>query len=280
MKKVAIIVDSSSGIKRKDLEKYDDMYWMPLLLTFPDGSEVDDDDDIISFDEFYDILAQQVIKTSQIPMGKMINKWDELLKTYEKIVFVGLSKGLSGQHENIYMLSQQDEYKDRVFVIDTDGVSEVLKHMIDHIYQWLKEGVAPEEIQTKVDELKKQFSAFIIPKSLETLKRGGRITPAAAALASLLKITPILRYDGKIDKFEKTRTFKKAIELTLHQIKKERKNWKEIILIHSKTDEETLNDVKKIITDYGCEIKKTVILANVIAAHTGPNTVVLVCWEK
>ncbi|WP_342256424.1 DegV family protein [Spiroplasma endosymbiont of Poecilobothrus nobilitatus] len=278
MRKVALIIDSSSGIKKDDLKKYEDTYLLPLLLNFSDGSEVEDDEDVISFNEFYDILEHQVIKTSQIPMGKMLSTWNELLKKYDGIVFMGLSKGLSGQHENISMLAQGDEYKNKVFVIDTDGVSQLLVYMIDLVYQWIKERIKLTKIQSKLDLIKTKVSAFIIPKSLETLKRGGRIT--AAALASLLKITPILRYDGRIDKFDKTRTFKKAVETALGQIKKERQNWKNIILLHSKTDNETLKEVFNIIEDAGAKITSTYILPNVIASHTGVNTVVLVCWDE
>ncbi|WP_338956196.1 DegV family protein [Spiroplasma endosymbiont of Polydrusus cervinus] len=280
MRKDALIIDSSSGIKKGELKKYEDTYLLPLLLNFPDGSEVEDDEDIISFNEFYDILEHQVIKTSQIPMGKMLSAWNELLKKYDGIVFMGLSKGLSGQHENISMLAQGDEYKDKVFIIDTDGVSQLLVYMIDLVYQWIGEGIKLTEIQPKLDLIKTKVSAFIISKSLETLKRGGRITATAAALASLLKITPILRYDGRIDKFNKTRTFKKAVETTFQQIKKERQNWKNIILLHSKTDDETLQEVYNIIDDAGAKINSTYILPNVIAAHTGANTVVLVCWDQ
>lgn len=280
MRNVALIIDSSSGINKDELKKYEDTYLLPLLLNFPDGSEVEDDEDIISFNEFYDILEHQVIKTSQIPMGKILSTWNELLKKYDNIVFVGLSKGLSGQHENISMLAQGEEYKGKVFIIDTDGVSQLLVYMIDIIYSWIKEGIELTEFQPRINVIKTKFSAFIIPKSLETLKRGGRITAAAASLASLLKITPILRYDGRINKFDKTRTFKKAVSAAFGQIKKERQNWKNIILLHSKTDKETLDEVYQIITDACAIITSTYILANVIAAHTGPNTVILVCWDK
>lgn len=134
MRNVALIIDSSSGINKDELKKYEDTYLLPLLLNFPDGSEVEDDEDIISFNEFYDILEHQVIKTSQIPMGKILSTWNELLKKYDNIVFVGLSKGLSGQHENISMLAQGEEYKGKVFIIDTDGVSQLLVYIIDIIY--------------------------------------------------------------------------------------------------------------------------------------------------
>ncbi len=74
-------------------------------------------------------------------MGKMLSTWNELLKKYDGIVFIELSKGLSGQHENISTLAQGDEYKDKVFVIDTDGVSQLLVYMIDLVYQWIGEGI-------------------------------------------------------------------------------------------------------------------------------------------
>lgn len=280
MNKIALLIDSSSGINKNDLKKYKNTYLLPLLLNFSDGSEIEDNNDIISFNEFYNILKHQVIKTSQIPTGKILNTFNELLKKYEKIIFIGISKGLSGQHENILMLVKNNKYKNKIFVIDTDGVSQLLVHMIDLIYQWIQEKIELIEIQPKIDLIKKKFSAFIIPKNLENLKRGGRITPAAAALASILKITPILRFNGRIDKFDKTRTFKKAIKIALEQIKKERQNWKKIILLHSKTDNKILKEVFEIIKEMGSEIISKFILPNVVAAHTGINTIVLVCWDK
>jgi fatty acid-binding protein DegV len=124
--------------------------------------------------------------------------------------------------------------------------------------------------------LSTKFTTFIIPKNLETLKRGGRISATAAALAKMLKIFPILRYDGFIDKENTARTYKKAIIHAISMIKKECKNIKFIDVAYSRFNEEDLNLIKKLVSDEGLTIRLYSELTNVICSHTGRETVALV----
>lgn len=281
MKKIAFIIDSSSGITTKELKQYNDTFFMPMLLNFDSKIEIDDDENHIKFEEFYKKLKYHIVKTSQISIGKMLNTWNKLLKSYDSIIFIGISKGLSSQHQCFSILANQKKYKNKVYVIDTDGVSQLNIQYFIYIFNLINnKNIALHKIQTKINKLKKKFSAFIIPKNLKYLKRGGRITSTHAILSSIFKITPILRYNGKIEKFYTTQTSEKAIKIALNQIKKERKNWKNIILVYSKISEKYLNNVKKIIQNFGSNIINTYILSNVVAAHTGPNTIVLICWDN
>jgi DegV family protein with EDD domain len=176
------------------------------------------------------------------------------------------------------MLSESEEqYQGKVFVVDTNGVSVVLQREVQKIAALIADGKTGSEIQIAFKEISKEFFGYIVPKSLETLKRGGRITPAAASLAKLLKIVPVLSYDGMIDKGFTARTFKKAINETLDQIKKHYKNNVKIIdVAHSRCEPENMELIEKLIEKAGLTIGIKAELPNVISAHTGRNTFALV----
>lgn len=279
MQKIAILFDSSAGIKKDEMKE--NWYKVPLLLNVEDGQAYEDDEASISEELFYEILENKVIKTSQTPPGVLLTKWDELLKTYDLIVCAFISKGISGQYENAVMLSKDEKYQNRVIVIDTDFVAQLLASCVYKIEEYVINGKDIEKLQEYIDEMKKKYTAFIIPKSLSTLKRGGRISLAAAALATILKTTPILSFQGTIDKFDKTRTFKKAVDYALTTLRnKYPKNNKEIWLICSKIDADTLEEIRKIIKKYKYNEIKEYKMPNVIVAHTGANTIAVIAWEE
>ncbi|AUM62950.1 DegV family protein [Spiroplasma monobiae] len=274
--KIAIITDSSSGIPNISAVK--DLFLVPLMISKEDGSQVADDESFKS-DEFYELNDSQILKTSQSVPGMMMSKWDELLKEYDQIVCILLSKGLSGQYNTCKMLSKEDEYNGKVFVADSNGVSTVLRIQVELALKLANEGKTGEEIEKAIEESNDKFSLLIIPKSLDQLVRGGRISKAAAGLAKFLKITPILSYDGKIDKHGKERTFKKAIEESINHLKEFGKNTF-IDVSYSRIDAEHLEVVKNLIKDAGFEIRLFDELPNTVICHTGRQTVALATWKK
>ncbi|WP_307444413.1 DegV family protein [Mycoplasma yeatsii] len=275
--KVAILTDSSFDGR---VSKYENLYVIPLMITTEDGQTFYDNESLTK-DYFYELLENQTLKTSQTAPGDMFKIWDSLLEKYDQIVFLPISSQLSGQYNTFKMLSQnEDKYKDKVFVCDTKSVSVVLQEMIRKVSEWIKEGKTGSEIEELVKQASNDFVAFIIPKNLETLKKGGRIKPAAAAIAKMLKITPILRYDGSIDKETTARTFKKAISTALELLKDEIQDLKHIDISYSKMDNECLCSIEEIIKEYDLEIRIKSELTNVIAAHTGKETIALVAWKK
>lgn len=275
--KIAILTDSSYGGNIKD---YKDLYQVPLVINEENGNEIYDDG-MLSQDEFYKLLDNQILKTSLTPPGIMLKIWDELLKNYDQIIFAGISKGLSGQYNTFRLMSETDEkYKERVFIVDTNGVSIVLEHEIELIAGWISKNKTGSEILELINNYHAEFKCFILPKSLETLKRGGRISPTAAALAKVLKIVPILNYNGAIDKEGTARTFKKAITESLNKIKKYCRKIECVDLAYSRCDKELIDLVKTIIKKEGLHINIERFLPNVISAHTGPNTVAIVGWKK
>ncbi|ASZ09357.1 DegV family EDD domain-containing protein [Mesoplasma chauliocola] len=275
--KIAILTDSSFD---GNLKSFKDLYQVPLLIVEENGTTHFSDD---SLDEnlFYDLLEKQVLKTAQTTPGEMIKIWDQLLKEYDQIIFLPLSKGLSGQFNTYRMLSEtEEEYKGKVFVCDTNGVSIINQEFVKRVAFWIAQNKKGFEIMELVSKTNEDFISYIIPKSLDILKRGGRISPAAASLAKMLKIVPILRYDGQIDKEATARTFKKAINEALDLIKKNAKGVKTIDISYSRMNSETLAEAIKIIEEKGFTINLSSQITSVIAAHTGKETIAIAAWKK
>ncbi|AOG60762.1 fatty acid-binding protein DegV [Spiroplasma helicoides] len=276
--KIAIVIDSSAGIK--DTKNYKDLFLVPLMITKEDDEQIKDDENF-SNDEFYKLNDDQLLRTSQSIPGDMMGKWDELLKEYDQVLCLLLSKGLSGQFNTFKMFSNENEYKNKVFVVDTNGVSIVLKKQILKAIQLRDQGKNAQEIMEIIESENTSFNCFIIPKSLKQLVRGGRITKAAAAMAKLLKITPILKYNGEIDKESKTRTFKKAIENAIDLLESRTKSKAKIMdLSYSRVDDEVLKMVKELIESKGFKLGIIEEIPNTITCHTGRETFALAIWDN
>ncbi|ACU78979.1 EDD domain protein, DegV family, putative [synthetic Mycoplasma mycoides JCVI-syn1.0] len=275
--KIAVLTDSSFDGRVSD---YKDLYVIPLMIVTQDNQTYYDDENL-SKDKFYNLLNSQVLKTSQTTPGDMLQMWDDLLTKYDQVIFLPISKGLSGQYNTFKMLQQTEEkYENKVFVCDTSAVSVIMQEVVNKVFDWIKQNKTANEICDLVSYLANDFVTYIIPKNLDTLKQGGRISPAAAALAKILKITPILKYDGSIDKQSTARTFKKALKEALSLLKEEIKDLKTIDISYSRTDEKTLELIETIIKEEQLEIRLKSELTNVIASHTGTDTVALVGWKK
>ncbi|WP_434343836.1 DegV family protein [Mycoplasma sp. 06067-C1-B144P-99-0482-3] len=275
--KIAVLTDSSFDGKVSD---YQDLYVIPLIIVTQDNQTYYDDENL-SKDKFYNLLNTQVLKTSQTTPGDMLKMWDELLTKYDQVIFLPISKGLSGQYNTFKMLQQTEEkYENKVFVCDTNAVSVVMQEVVNKVFMWIKENKTAQEISKLIEKIADDFVTYIIPKNLDTLKQGGRISPAAAALAKILKITPILKYDGSIDKQSTARTFKKALKEALSLLKEQVQGLKTIDISYSRTDEKTLEMIKNIIKEEQLKIRLESELTNVIASHTGIDTIALVAWKK
>ncbi|QVJ95243.1 DegV family protein [Mycoplasma mycoides] len=275
--KIAVLTDSSFDGRVSD---YKDLYVIPLMIVTQDNQTYYDDENL-SKDKFYNLLNSQVLKTSQTTPGDMLQMWDDLLTKYDQVIFLPISKGLSGQYNTFKILQQTEEkYENKVFVCDTSAVSVIMQEVVNKVFGWIKQNKTANEICDLVSYLANDFVTYIIPKNLDTLKQGGRISPAAAALAKILKITPILKYDGSIDKQSTARTFKKALKEALSLLKEEIKDLKTIDISYSRTDEKTLELIETIIKEEQLEIRLKSELTNVIASHTGTDTVALVGWKK
>ena len=220
--KVAILTDSNSGITQDEANKLG-VFVLPMPFTI-DGQEYKEDINL-SQEEFYDKLMNNAeVFTSQPAVGEVTQLFDNILKDYDQIVHIPMSSGLSGSCQTALMLAEEDEYKGKVYVVDSQRISVTQKYDVLDALELSKQGKNAKEIHDILMENKLNATIYITVNTLEYLKKGGRITAAAAALGGLLKIKPILTIQGeKLDSYQKTRTMAKAnkimIDATMKDIK-------------------------------------------------------------
>lgn len=216
--KVAIVTDSNSGITQAQAKEYGvSVIPMPFYIN----GETYFEDITLTQEQFYQYLQDDAdISTSQPSPATITDLWDELLKTHDEIVHIPMSSGLSGSCQTALMLAQ--DYEDKVYVVDNQRISVTMKSSVLDAKAMADKGYSAKEIHKILMDTKFDSSIYIMMDTLKYLKKGGRITPAAAALATLLKIKPILQIQGeKLDAFSKCRTVKKGRHIMLETIVKD-----------------------------------------------------------
>ena len=207
MGKVAIVTDSNSGITQAEGKKMG-IYVLPM--PFYINEELFYEDITLTQEEFYEKLAGDAdIKTSQPAPGDVMDMWDKALEEYDEVVHIPMSAGLSSSCETAIMLSQ--DYDGKVQVVNNQRISVTMRQSVLDAKMLAEQGKGAEEIKEILEKEKFESSIYIMVDTLEYLKKGGRITPAAAALGTLLKLKPVLQIQGeKLDAFAKARTVKQA----------------------------------------------------------------------
>ena len=216
MSKVVIVTDSNSGITQQQAKEFGiEVIPMPFYL---DGQihyeEVD-----FTQERFYEMMAKGGdIKTSMPLVGDVTDLWNRLLKDYDEIVHIPMSSGLSGSCETAMMLAQ--DYEGRVQVVNNQRISVTLRQSVLDAKMLADRGMGAVEIREVLEKNKFESSIYIMVDTLEYLKKGGRITPAAAALGTLLKLKPVLQIQGeKLDALAKARTVKQAKSIMIDSMK-------------------------------------------------------------
>ena len=218
MSKVAIMTDSNSGITQAEGKE---LGITVLPMPFYIDNEMYYEDIDLTQGEFYERLKSDCeIKTSMPLVGDVTDKWDEILKDYDEIVYIPMSSGLSSSCETAIMLSQ--DYDGRVCVVNNQRISVTMRQSVLDAMYLRDQGKTAEEIKNILEEKKFESSIYIMLDTLYYLKKGGRITPAAAALGTLLKLKPVLQIQGdKLDAFAKARTAKQGKSIMIDTIKKD-----------------------------------------------------------
>lgn len=216
MSKVVIVTDSNSGITQAEAKE---LGVVVLPMPFYINEEMFYEDIDLTQEQFYERLAEEGdIKTSMPLVGDVTDKWDELLKEYDEIVHIPMSSGLSSSCETAYMLSQ--DYDGKVQVVNNQRISVTMRQSVMDAKAMADAGKSAEKIKEILEEEKFNSSIYIMVDTLEYLKKGGRITPAAAALGTLLKLKPVLQIQGeKLDAFAKARTVKQAKSIMIEAMK-------------------------------------------------------------
>ncbi len=216
--KIAIVTDSNSGITQSQGKEMGiSVIPMPFAV---DGKTYYEDIDLDQ-EEFYRILASGAdISTSQPSPQYVTALWDKLLSDHDAIVHIPMSSGLSGSCQTAMMLAQ--DYADRVFVVNNQRISVTQKQSVLDAAAMARKGYTAARIQERLEETRFDSSIYITVDTLKYLKKGGRVTPAAAALGTLLRIKPVLSLQGeKLDAYAKARTMKQAKAMMLAAIQKD-----------------------------------------------------------
>lgn len=220
MKSIGVMTDSHSGILPEAAEK---LGVMVLPMPFYFEEECFYEEVSITRDEFFARMnSGQKVSTSQPSPEAVMEFWREGLKEYEELIYIPMSSGLSGSYNTAKMLSMEDEFQDKVFVVDSGRIATPLHRMVLDALELVKEGCHAEEILKILESSRGQMAIFIAVETLEYLKKGGRITPATAALGSMLNVKPILKLDvGVLETYRKCRGMKKARREMLEAMKNE-----------------------------------------------------------
>lgn len=286
MNKIAIMTDSNSGITQKEAEV---LRIRVLPMPFLIDGETFFEEISLTQEQFYERLAQDVdISTSQPSPEDVTKAWEELLEENESIVYIPMSSGLSGSCQIAIMLA--DDYEGKVQVVDNQRISVTQRQSVLDAIELAKEGKTAVQIKEILEANKFESSIYIMLDTLKYLKKGGRITPAAAALGSALRLKPVLQIQGeKLDAFSIARTKKQGVSKMLAAIEEDIKtrfggldNMENIHMevAHTVNEEAALELVEMIKERFGVETVDMYPLSLSISCHIGAGSLAVACSKR
>ncbi|MCF0129210.1 MAG: DegV family protein [Pseudobutyrivibrio sp.] len=283
--RVVIVTDSNSGITQNEAKE---LGVAVVPMPFYINNELFYEDIDLTQEQFYEKLTEGGdIKTSMPITGNLMDLWDGLLKEYEEIVYIPMSSGLSSSCETASMLSE--EYDGKVVVVDNQRISATMKLSVLEAKKLADSGKSAREIHDALMSNKLDSRIYITVDTLEYLKKGGRLTPAVAAIGSLLKIKPVLSiYGEKLDKYAMVRTIKQAKQTMVDAIMKDMKevlktdNFDDVIIsvVYSDNRESGEKFAKELEEEFGMKVKWIDPLSLSVACHIGPGALACTVTKK
>lgn len=290
MKKIAIMTDSNSGITQKEAAGLG-ISVLPMPFMINDATYFGDIN--LTQDRFYEFLENDaVVSTSQPSPDSLIHMFHKLLAEYDEVVHIPMSSGLSGSCQTACMLAQEPEFDGKVFVVNNQRISVTQTQSVLDAVELAKKGYDGAQIKKILEEDKFNSSIYIMLDTLFYLKKGGRITPAAAALGTLLKLKPVLQIQGeKLDAFAKARTKSAGKSMMLQAIKNDIENRfggfdesaKERVMLHiayTKDAEEAELWKQEVMEAFPGFRLKMAPLSLSVACHIGPGALALACTRN
>jgi len=286
MPKIAIMTDSNSGITQKKAQELG-IYVVPMPFTINQQEYLEDIN--LTREHFFEMLEQgAVVSTSQPSLGKLSKQFEALLKEYDEIVYMPMSSGLSGSYQSAKVLAE--DFHGRVQVVNNQRISATLEEDVYDALAYAKQGKTAAEIRQLLEDNRFNCCIYITVDTLTYLRRGGRITPAVAALGNLLKIKPIMNIDGgKLDLFSKSRTLAKAEKIMIDAVRHDIEtridpeghgdNVK-VEIAHANCPEAAEKLKEKMMAAFPGHEVKIVPLALSISCHTGPGALGCGCILK
>ena len=285
--KIAVVTDSNSGITQIQAKE---MGITVLPMPFMIDGEAYYEDITLTQEQFYRKLKDNSdISTSQPTPDSIMKMWDELFKEYDQIVHIPMSSGLSGSCSTAMMLAGEDEYEGKVFVVDNRRISVTQYQSVKDAQMLAAMGMDGAQIRKRLEETAADSVIFITVDTLKYLKKGGRITPAAAALGTLLRIKPVLIILGeKLDSFAKARTMKQAKTMMMNAIQKELderlhdSGCKDchLAIAHTDNEEAALEFQKEVKERFPDADVYMAPLSLSIACHIGPGSLAVTATRK
>lgn len=284
--KVGIVTDSNSGITQAE-GKTLGIHILPM--PFMINEETFFEDISLTQEQFYERLTSGAeIRTSQPSPESVMDFWNELLKDYDELVHIPMSSGLSGSCQSAIMLSE--EYDGKVQVVNNQRISVTQRQSCLDAKLLADKGLNAKAIREALEEDKFNSSIYIMLDTLYYLKKGGRITPAAAAIGTMLHLKPVLQIQGeKLDAFSKARTTGQGKNIMINAIKNDmihrfggepdpHKQWLEIAYTQDKeAANQFLAEVQEAFPGFEIVVNP---LSLSIACHIGPGSLALACCQK
>lgn len=283
--RIAVVTDSNSGITQaqgKDLGIT--VLPMPFMI---DGKEYFEDISLTQ-QEFYEQMAgDKDISTSQPSPESLLELWDRLLEEYDEIVHIPMSSGLSGSCQTALALAE--DYEGRVQVVNNHRISVTQRQSALDAARLAEKGVSAAQIKEELERNGPESTIYITVDTLKYLKKGGRITPAAAALGTLLRLKPVLTIQGeKLDAYSKARTMKQAKAMMLSAIRHDLETrWDDkdgkkshLEIAHTNSEEAALQlkeELQEVYPDTDIHVDP---LSLSVACHIGPGALAIAAVKK
>lgn len=284
-KRIAIVTDSNSGITQTQAKEMG-LYVLPM--PFMINNEIFYEDITLTQKEFYVRLADGAdVVTSQPTPDSVMKLWDNLLKDYDEIVHIPMSSGLSGSCQSAIMLAQ--DYDGKVQVVNNQRISVTQRQSALDALVLIERGMDAKQIKDFMEEDKFNSSIYIMLDTLYYLKKGGRITPAAAALGTILKLKPVLQIQGdKLDAFAKARTVSQGKSIMINAIRADMEKrfggadkdniWLEVAYSYDlEAATQLKEEVKEQFPGFDVHIDP---LSLSVACHIGPGALAVACCKK
>lgn len=283
MSRIAVITDSNSGINFEDAKELGiKVLPMPFLI---DGKTYFEEISL-SQEEFFEKLENDVdISTSQPSPESVMKIWDEALEEADEVVYIPMSSGLSSSCHTALMLA--DDYDGKVQVVDNQRISVTQRQSVLDAMELAKRGLTAVQIKEKLEKVKFESSIYIMLDTLKYLKKGGRITPAAAAFGSALRLKPVLTIQGeKLDAYTIAKTKKQGVKKMLAAIEDDiNKRFGgtdhmeniHMEIAHTKNPEAAEDLKQQIIEKFGVTEVDLYPLSLSIACHIRPGSIAVAC---
>ncbi|GMU12901.1 DegV family protein [Waltera acetigignens] len=286
MAKIAIVTDSNSGITQAEGKKIG-IYVLPMPFMIDEVTYYEDID--LTQEQFYEKLKSGAnIATSQPSPDSVTSLWDKLLQEYDEIVHIPMSSGLSGSCQSAMAFAA--DYDGRVQVVNNQRISVTQRQSALDALQLAAADKDATQIKEFLENDKFNSSIYIMLDTLYYLKKGGRITPAAAAIGTMLRLKPVLTIQGeKLDAFAKARTTSQGKTMMINAIKKDinerfggmtedKHIWLQIAYTHDRAAAEQFRtEVEAEFPGYDIHIDP---LSLSVACHIGPGALALACCKK